>query len=30
VIGPSRLYYPRVIPIVRHFANLIEELAKGF
>lgn len=30
VIGPSRLYYPRVIPIIRHFANLIEELAKGF
>lgn len=30
VIGPSRLYYPRIIPIVRHFGNLIEELAKGF
>jgi heat-inducible transcriptional repressor len=30
VIGPSRLYYPRVIPTVRYFANLVEELAKGF
>lgn len=30
VIGPSRLYYPRIIPIVRYFGNLIEELAKGF
>ena len=30
VIGPSRLYYPRIIPIVRHFGNLVEELAKGF
>lgn len=29
VIGPSRLYYPRIIPIVRHFGSLIEELAKG-
>jgi heat-inducible transcriptional repressor len=30
VIGPSRLYYPRIIPTVRYFGNLIEELAKGF
>lgn len=30
VIGPVRLYYPRIIPTVRHFGNLIEELAKGF
>lgn len=30
VIGPCRLYYPRVIPTVRYFANLVEELAKGF
>ncbi|HUS52079.1 MAG TPA: hypothetical protein VMX77_01280 [Candidatus Bathyarchaeia archaeon] len=29
VIGPSRLYYPRIIPTVRYFGNLIEELAKG-
>lgn len=30
VIGSSRLYYPRIIPIVRYFGNLVEELAKGF
>lgn len=30
VIGPSRLYYPRIIPIVRYYGNLIEELVKGF
>jgi len=30
VIGPSRLYYPRIIPMVRYFGGLIEELAKGF
>lgn len=29
VIGPSRLYYPRIIPTVRYFGDLIEELAKG-
>lgn len=29
VIGPSRLHYPTVIPLVRYFAGLIEELAKN-
>lgn len=27
VIGPNRLNYPQVIPFVRYFGNLIEELA---
>jgi len=27
VIGPNRLDYPRVIPLVRYFGNLVEELA---
>ncbi len=30
VIGPARLYYPRVIPTVKYFGDLIEDLAKGF
>ncbi len=29
VIGPSRLDYARVIPIVRYYGNLIEELARS-
>jgi heat-inducible transcriptional repressor len=29
VIGPSRLDYARVIPIVRYYGNLVEELARG-
>lgn len=29
IISSSRCYYPRVIPIVRYFGNLVEELAKG-
>jgi heat-inducible transcriptional repressor len=29
IIGPCRLSYPRVIPVVRHFGALVEELAKG-
>jgi len=28
VIGPSRLNYPRIIPLVRYFGNLIEEIAQ--
>jgi heat-inducible transcriptional repressor len=28
VIGPSRLNYPRIIPLVKYFGNLIEEMAK--
>lgn len=27
VIGPARLSYPRVIPVLRYFRNLIQELA---
>ena len=27
VIGPNRFDYPRIIPLVRYFGNLIEELA---
>jgi heat-inducible transcriptional repressor len=27
VIGPARLSYPTIIPIVRYFKNLIEEVA---
>jgi transcriptional regulator of heat shock response len=27
VIGPNRLNYPRIIPLVRYFGDLIEELA---
>lgn len=29
VIGPVRLSYPTVIPIVRYFRNLLEEISKG-
>jgi len=29
VIGPSRLYYPRIIPLVRYFGGLVEELARN-
>lgn len=29
VIGPNRLNYPVVVPFVRYFGNLIEELAGG-
>lgn len=29
VIGPARLSYPTVIPILRYFGNLIEEVANG-
>ncbi len=28
VIGPSRLNYPRIIPLVRYFGSLIDEMAK--
>ena len=28
VIGPNRLDYPRVVPLVRYFGDLIEELAR--
>jgi heat-inducible transcriptional repressor len=28
VIGPARLNYPRIVPMVRYFGNLIEEIAK--
>jgi len=27
IIGPNRLDYPRIIPLVRYFGNLVEELA---
>lgn len=30
IMGPTRLQYPRVIPIVRYFGNLIEESAKSW
>lgn len=30
VIGPTRLNYTAVIPVVRYFGNLIEEVAKGW
>jgi heat-inducible transcriptional repressor len=30
VIGSSRFYYPRIIPVLKYFNNLIEELAQGF
>jgi len=29
VIGPVRLSYPTVIPVLKYFRNLIEEVAKG-
>jgi len=29
VIGPARLSYPRVIPILRYFGNLMQEIANG-
>ena len=29
VIGPSRLNYPQVVPTVRHFGSLIEELGRS-
>jgi heat-inducible transcriptional repressor len=29
LIGSSRCYYPRVIPLVRYYGDLIEELVKG-
>lgn len=29
VIGPARISYPTVIPILRYFGNLIEEVANG-
>lgn len=29
VIGPNRLNYPSVIPIIRYFGNLIEELSRN-
>ncbi len=28
VIGPARLNYPRIIPMVRYFGNLLEEILK--
>lgn len=28
VVGPTRLSYPTVIPVLRYFGNLIEEIAK--
>ncbi|OGG02284.1 hypothetical protein A2W14_00970 [Candidatus Gottesmanbacteria bacterium RBG_16_37_8] len=30
VIGPTRLNYPRIIPIVRYMGNLINDLAKSW
>lgn len=30
VLGPNRLNYTNVVPTVRYFGNLIEELAKGW
>ncbi len=30
VLGPSRLNYTSVVPTVRYFGNLIEEIAKGW
>ena len=30
VLGPTRLNYTAVIPVVRYFGNLIEEIAKGW
>ena len=30
VIGPTRLNYTQVVPTVRYFGNLIEEVAKGW
>lgn len=30
VIGPTRLNYTSVIPVVRYFGNLIQEVAKGW
>lgn len=29
VIGPCRFDYPRIIPLVRHFGSLVEELARN-
>jgi transcriptional regulator of heat shock response len=29
LIGPARLSYPTVIPILRYFGNLIQEIAQG-
>lgn len=28
VIGPMRLSYPRVVPLLRHFGNIIEQVSK--
>jgi transcriptional regulator of heat shock response len=30
VLGPSRLNYTFVVPTVRYFGNLIEEIAEGW
>lgn len=30
VVGPERLRYPYVIPVLRYFRNLMEEIAKGY
>lgn len=30
VLGPTRLHYTSVIPVVRYFGGLIEEIAKGW
>lgn len=30
VLGPSRLPYTSVVPVVRYFGNLVEEIAKGW
>lgn len=30
VLGPSRLQYTSVVPVVRYFGDLVEELAKGW
>lgn len=30
VLGPSRLHYTSVVPVVRYFGGLIEEIAKGW
>jgi len=30
VLGPSRLNYTQIVPTVRYFGDLIEEIAKGW
>ncbi len=30
VLGPSRLHYTSIVPVVRYFGSLVEEVAKGW